>query len=306
MKKYLGLFLWLFSVLIWAQNDFEQKEMTAGIITIVNGERVPFVLLSWENDKANYTNAVTYLHESLYDGSIQSIVELDKEDAAFTELVLALGGQVKAADPKVGYYSPGYLEGIYLTKQDFIARKPNSSPKLTKKSFGRGDRINDDSDELCYFYDQDDKKLKKVFAVVHNNLLYFNTKSMLDKKNRNKKDVSHGSDYPNSFSRVLMGGDHYLYFESPIHNVLIAGLTGGLSAGLSSAISGTHTTVIPIGHNQAVKPVLWDYKNQEFNIIRSCDDFDKFLWKAKPTAAGLCEKEGYSRETIWTIIEQIK
>ena len=48
-----------------------------------------------------------------------------------------------------------------------------------------------------------DSKLKNVFAVVHNGYLYFNIAAIL--VNRNKNDRAQTSDFPNSYTKVILG-----------------------------------------------------------------------------------------------------
>lgn len=118
-----------------------------------------------------------------------------------------------------------------------------------------------------------------MFAVSYQRKSYIQAASVL--LNKNKKDRSQTTSFPASFVPVLFGGENYLYFELKLANSWKQGLgyrLGGVggAAIAQSAIKG--------------KGIVWDFKAQEFNIFRSCKDFNEFIADKYPE--GMQEFEG--------------
>ncbi|ADY50655.1 hypothetical protein Pedsa_0067 [Pseudopedobacter saltans DSM 12145] len=125
----------------------------------------------------------------------------------------------------------------------------------------------DSVESVCFFYYEDtDKRLTKPFAISHKGALYFQIAAILS--NRNKADKSQTSNTPNTYSKVLMGGNNFLYTEVELANAWaqgtgygIGGVAGGIMA--ANAIKG--------------KGVVWDIQNSEFNIFKNCKDYNIFI-----------------------------
>lgn len=66
-------------------------------------------------------------------------------------------------------------EGVYYTREDFIARQAIEIPKIRKLNMGvpSSQAFKDTLVEHCMFLDGKNDPLKKVFAVVHKGMLYF-------------------------------------------------------------------------------------------------------------------------------------
>ncbi|MBR8538380.1 hypothetical protein KDU71_22605 [Carboxylicivirga sediminis] len=182
------------------------------------------------------------------------------------------------------YYNSDYSPGIYKTKSEFI----NNTPSITAAENLRIEKIEliGQSDSLirrCKFYHKDtDKKIKKVFAISFQNKLYFSTGAIL--KNKNKKDKSLSANSNNEFVLVLLGGSNFLYSEAGLINHWKVGLSSGVSSGvggitghaLGEAIEDAYPTTTVYG-----KGVVWDYKNNEFNVFTDCKDFNEFIYPFK-------------------------
>ncbi len=89
-----------------------------------------------------------------------------------------------------------YPEGLYKTKEDFIRRVPNDQVALVAKSLeGFKKEVIDTVPDQCLFYYKDnDKKVKKMFAVSYKGQLYIQAASVLlnrDKKDNRRRQVSH-------------------------------------------------------------------------------------------------------------------
>lgn len=73
MKKFLILLV-MIGVCFFANAQItEKKNFASGTLTVITGEKISFTNLTWQGDKAVFTNAQTYLQESLYDVNIASI-----------------------------------------------------------------------------------------------------------------------------------------------------------------------------------------------------------------------------------------
>lgn len=211
-------------------------------------------------------------------------------------------------------YQSALPEGLYLTKDDFLKKTPSEFRQLTIDRI----RLVNDSDSLarrCFFMEKDSKKrVKKVFAISHNGQLYFSNWAILDNKAKSDKSVS-PVESMNSFVRVIIGGDNYLYAEGAFVNAWQAGLGGGVSNamgvefGIVGAVVGNEvgkaidksfptTTFGGTG-------VVWDIKKEEFNIFRNCKDFNEFF-ETDSVEKIDCGKQIFELKQIREIIDKIK
>lgn len=132
-------------------------------------------------------------------------------------------------------YQSTLPEGLYLTKDDFLKKTPSEFIQLTIDRI----RLVDDTDSLarrCFFKEKEsNKRVKKVFAISHNGQLYFSNWAILDNKSKNDKSVS-PVESMNSFVRVLIGGDNFLYAEGAFVNTWQTGISGGVTGGVGGII----------------------------------------------------------------------
>lgn len=288
--------LLFFGVCVLAQ--IEKKNIAYGEFTLADGSKLMFRNLEWKNDKAYYQNAVTWEKEELFDASIISIEEKIDESISPEEEI-----------PSILLYRPDYPEGVYATKQDFMNKKPSSVQKLTKRGlYGFNKKIADDETPSCFFFTEEESRLRNVFAVVYNGILYFNVKAIL--ANRNKYDRAQESDFPNSFVRVLAGGNNYLYTEADLVNAWVKGLANsGLGMGAGGAIGGAIQGAAKgsiISSSMSGKGVVWDFKNEEFNIFKNCNDYNDFIKDISEEDIQKCERQQADIMLVRTAIEKIK
>ena len=81
-------------------------------------------------------------------------------------------------------YKPNYPEGIYLSKEDFIRKRANTSSAITMRTLNIK-KVDSVLHNGFFFYLKTGKKVKNPFAISYNGHLYFQIKAIL--KNRNKK-----------------------------------------------------------------------------------------------------------------------
>ena len=205
--------------------------------------------------------------------------------------------EVKVPEVEDTLFKPRYPDGIYKTKEDFIAKKPNSTETVRPKGLvGLDKPLLTTIEHACYFYDMYDYKLKNVFAVSYKGHLYFQVQAILD--NRNKTDRAQASDFANGFVRVIMGGDNYFYTEADLSNAWAQGLAYG---GIGGAAGGMAARSFVNG-----KGVVWDFKNNEFNIFKNCKDYTAFIQPLYAEGVQECKKQ---QANIWEVrkaIEKIK
>ncbi|MDO1501299.1 hypothetical protein Q2T40_14275 [Winogradskyella maritima] len=172
-------------------------------------------------------------------------------------------------------FRPNYPQGIYFTKEEFINKTPSTKEDFEIKKFkiDSSEAIN----HSAYFYfKKTNKKIKNVFAVSYKGHLYFQLKAIL--KNRNKTDRAQTTYIPNAFVRTIIGGNNYLYTEAKLKNqwakqsLSQLGIGGRIAA--SKLIKG--------------KGIVWDFKNKEFNIFKSCKDYNDFIKQLSPDSVQKC------------------
>lgn len=178
-----------------------------------------------------------------------------------------------------------YPDGIYKTKEDFIAKKPSSSPStLYRKRVNIHWAAKDTLNHFWFNYKEgkSTKGVKKVFAVSHNGNLYFADRAVVHPDNRGKEDRDQSPRLFGTFSRVICGNDQYLYFEAYLSS-------------RSEALLGSYTGVpgsVVSGNLSFSKGVVWDFKNNMFDIFRNCKDYNAFIENQDGSLMFDCE--GYS------------
>lgn len=264
------------------------KQIKVGILTNALDEKVAFTSMIWKNDKAEYTNAKTNLVETLYETSIKSIEEVSTEDENFIKLS---GKTKKIEEIKDNLYHTSLPEGIYKTKEDFIKQTPNKNIKITPRGLvGFTKPIIEDGALYCFFFDENESKINDCFAIVYKDFLYFRMGDVL--KNKNKNDRAQDSDNPNAFSRVIIGGDNYLYTEAPLGNTWEKAFY--VNYGVSTNLANYN------------KGIVWDFKNKEFNIFKNCDDYNEFIKDKLPNQIQKCPEKQPNNFKVREAIEIIK
>jgi len=221
-------------------------------------------------------------------------------------LSLALGQQ--------STYKLSFPEGQYRTKEDFIKKSPSEFLQLTIDKI----RLVTDSDSLarrCFFIERDtNKRVKKVFAISHNGQLYFSNWAIQDNKAKSDKSIS-PVESMNSYVRVIIGGENFLYVEGAFINIWQSALSGGIS----NAMGVEFGIVGGIVGNEVGKAIdksypittfggtgiVWDIKKEEFNIFRNCSDFNDFV-ENYPVEKTDCGKQVFELKQIREIIDKIK
>ena len=302
-----------------AQSQLAQK----GIITLANNEKIAFNNVRLENGKFVFFDIKSGSENSLTISEVKYI-EDEKESKIFTnksvvdrtreadlkfeqdQKKLAIEAETKKAadfkqkleDEKKAPAMNLYPAGIYVTKEDFLNKIPTSSEEIIPKEVVDLDKsvLYGIPDECFFYYLQSDKKIKNAFAVTYRGNLYFQVGAILE--NRNKTDRAQDNDHPNSFVKVRSYGENYYYLEAELANLWAQ----GAAAGVGGAIIGYAVANTMIKG----KGIVWDIKNQEFNIFKNCKDYNDFIKDKYPEGVQQCENQQPDMLLVRKAIEKIK
>lgn len=293
-------FLFCFLILNFCIVTAQQKEPVAsGIITHSNGKMAGFANLRFIDGKVLYYDVSTRKNELLALSDVGMITD-DNQKIIYKGVIKKQEAKPTTSDETVivndTLYKPGYPEGIYKTVEEFLARKPSNSEHLTPKAVTGTDYYLNTIEDHVYFMKDNDSRLRKVFAVSYKDYLYFRIGAILD--NRNKTDRAQSNDFPQSFVRVIMGGNNFYYMEADLTNMWAQGAAYGGIGGTA----GYHLAQSLIYK----KGIVWDIKNAEFNIFKNCKDYNKFIQPILPDAVQVCKEQQADIIEIRKVIEKVK
>lgn len=175
-------------------------------------------------------------------------------------------------------FRPNYPDGVYLSKESFMLKTPKESHIIPV--FRKGRRVTkvDTIPQVCDFiYTSSEDIVKNCFAVSYKGYLYFRSGAMV--KYKSKNDRAETVRAPNTFSRVLMGGKRFFYTEYEFVNQWAAGFAAN-----GGAVGGTMYNSL---FDQ--KGVVWDFQKQEFDIFKSCKNYNLFLEELKSESKMDCK-----------------
>jgi hypothetical protein len=280
----------------------ELKAIPKGFITISTGQKIEFSDLNFVDTQVIFTNIATKTQFTYFLNSI-NLIEDESHSVIFKKFIPAKSEPALMKEQELfqendTLFKPKYPEGVYYTKEDFINKKASNVGKLIPKGLiGFEKPILNTIEHNCFFYiESSDEKLTNVFAVSFQGHLYFQINAILS--NRNKKDRAQSNDFPNSFVRVIIGGDNYFYTEANLSNAWAQGLAYG---GVGGAVGGSLANTFIYG-----KGIVWDFKNKEFNIFKNCEDFNEFITSVYSDGVQVCINQQPNYLKIREIIKKIK
>ena len=292
-----------------------------GIITLANNDKIAFNNIRLQDGKFVYFDVKSASENSLTINEIKYI-EDERESKIFTNKTvvdksreadvkyaqeqkkLSIETEIKkAADYKLKLENEKktlalgiYPNGVYTTKEDFINKIPTSLDEIIPKEVSGFDKsaLYGIPDDCFFYYLQSDKKVKNSFAISYRGNLYFQVGAILN--NRNKTDRAQTNDHPNAFTRVISGGQNYYYVEVDLVNAWAQGFAYNAGVGgamlANSLITG--------------KGIVWDVKNQEFNIFKNCNDYNEFIKDKYPDGFQECSNQQPNIVEVRKAIEIIK
>lgn len=295
MKKITITILFILVNTIFAYAQVEIKPMPKGFITVTTGQKMQFTNMRVQDNQVTFMNVETKTEFTYFVTNIKQLDD-EKNNIIYAKKVIAKEVSKEIIPVNDSLFRPNYPEGIYKTKEDFLNKIPFQTVKIVAKGLiGIEKPFLNTIEHNCFFYYNDsDEKIKNVFAVSYKGHLYFQINAILS--NRNKNDKAQTNSQPNSFVRVIIGGDHYFYTEANLVNQWAQGLaySGG-------AIGGALASTMIHG-----KGVIWDFKNQEFNIFKNCEDYNDFAKEKYPIGVQSCPDQQPNVLDIRKVMEKIK
>lgn len=232
-----------------------------------------FTIDEIKNGKFNY-NRIVVLHNEdtriLYNYTIgnknQFIAVENMSEEELSKLKQLAPDKQIIIDRDKKKYKVNYPDGIYMTQESFRLKSPDKKDIHPVYKVGSTKTKLDSIPQICEFMETSTEDIvKKCFAVSYKGYLFFRSGAII--KHRNKKDKTESILRNNEFTRVLIGGDNFFYIEYEFVNKWAHGTAVNLGpAGATLAYS-----------MYKPKGVVWDVKNQEFDVFKSCRNYNLFL-----------------------------
>lgn len=150
------------------------------------------------------------------------------------------------------FNSADYPKGVYETYEDFRAKTPSSTPRL---SLAMTD------DNIAYRFlnlDDKEKKLKKPFAVSDGKDLYIHVVNLMKKFNSEDKGQSYD------------GGIYYLKAENKGGYLFVRDFFVSNSAAMWGGLIATAAA-------RRTKGVIYEEDKESFNLFKNLEEFKTFM-----------------------------
>ena len=187
-----------------------------------------------------------------------------------------------------------YPEGIYLSFEDFLTKKPANTQTVEMRDVMRPkQKVLDPTIDNCYFYyRRKNKRVKDAFAISYKGSLFIRIKEM--RKYMVKKDRRQKIEFHDSFIRVVDQGQ-FLYMEGYFRK-------GG---GLGLSIGAGPVAVGSGGPREEMKGIVFNFEKQEFDIFRDCKDFNNFLLESTNRRPFKCDQKSVPLPVVRRIIFEL-
>lgn len=189
-------------------------------------------------------------------------------------------------EKEIKYIKKGdFPDGIYMTLEDVLNKKPSSTEELTYKLADKNNST-ESPEKVFFYFKEKNKKVKFPLGVSYRGDMYFQTY----RKYTNKKDTGYDPDAYSRFCKVINYG-RFIYFEEDMRGKFSKTLLGTLSP-ITYAINGK------------TKGIVLDLEKNEFNILRNCVDLNEFL-KLKGIPEVQCDSDIFTIGDLRITIEKI-
>lgn len=187
----------------------------------------------------------------------------------------------------IGKFRPNYPDGVYLSIESFNLRSPQKATLIPVIRRGRQVTKLDTLPDICdFFYESSNDVVSRCFAVSFHGFLYFRSGAITNYLAKNDKNQTVKE--LNTFSRVLKGGKKFLYTEFNFAKV-------------------TYNNSWYYGIPYKRKGVVWNIKKQEFDIFKSCKNYNIFLNEQGSNHKVDCKREEFPNlDEVRTFIERVK
>jgi hypothetical protein len=175
-----------------------------------------------------------------------------------------------------------YPDGVYKSVFDFTRKVPTNQYAIVPKSMvGLNYEDLKGTPEQCFFFYKfgENPKINDAFAICYQGNVYFRIKAILD--NKSKRGRSETAQFSNSFVRVSVQAQKYLYTDVDFANAWTVGATSQIR-GANMYASKKNTAVI------------WDSDEKVFHILKFCEDFNAFIAPLKPELVQQCAKNQHA------------
>lgn len=191
------------------------------------------------------------------------------------------------------HYVKDYPQGLYLSYEDFLAKKTTPLILMERRTIFGEKRIHRDSisnNNFFFTIAEESYKYSEAFAISFNNQLYIKQRE-LSKKAKKGEKTQEGNN-PNSYHRVIKDGK-FFYMEGRFAN----GIAKGAAYGIGGAVGG-----VIAGNLNRLKGVIFDFEAQHFDFFKQCEDFKNFLKERKIVEFIYCDK--YDITVVRSIIDK--
>jgi hypothetical protein len=176
-----------------------------------------------------------------------------------------------------------FPDGIYMTLEDVLNKKPSSTEELIYKSAVPADTTKF-SEKAYFYFKKNNKRVLSPLGVSFKGELYFQTYN----KYTNKKDKGYDPDAYSRFCKVTSYG-RFLYFEEDMMGIWARGLLANMAYSRG---------------NGKTRGMVIDFEMKEINIFRDCEDVNVFL-KEHNLKEFECQSKRLSIEETRQIVEEI-
>lgn len=295
----------------------EKKTIEKGVIILKDNSQIDFINLRYEDGVVIFTKLSTGKETACFLTNIKKVsavmdsklsdkkLQKDEKQASYSiDNAPALGSESMHEER----FRPDIPEGIYLTKNDFSNRIPNSTDEVYPV-IGEDILIANDLqiEDQCYFrYKKNGRMIVEVFAISYKGFLFFQLYSSIRRQVFESKQVfdrliSNIKYEDGLFSRALIGGEHYIYFETEFLTDWQMGSVYSMARNNSASIPALKQTM-----NSHFEGLIYDVSKGMFQLFGNCKDFNKFILNKYPNGQLECKNKKPDLRKMREAIEQIK
>ncbi len=285
----------LICVNVYSQ-ETKDSIIARGEILLQNDKIIQFTDLHFEKFQVSFYNLKTKSKQNIFFQSYKSIKELPKDDK-YQIYLDEFVTPIKVADSLLGtFVKENYPDGIYADIESFINKKPTEKLGIWPvklHSLSNEKVVDVRLENQLFFYKKvggDEEKVRNVFAISYQGQLFFQLSAILSKKYKDKNDTNQSSDNPNSFARVHFAGANYYYLEAILANPWAKGFAYGALGGAAGGVLAARADYL--------KSIVFDVKNNQFNIIKNCVDYNNFIKDISPDDVQDCSYKMPDRNSV--------
>lgn len=170
---------------------------------------------------------------------------------------------------KETFFDNDLPNGIYETIDDFYNKIPTSTEVIIGKEDG-GKLYEKPRDLMEFKYKTNNKTVKKPFAIVYQNDLYFGVRGIDKHESKEMKGSFALLHHPNRYVRVKYKTDDFYYTDMPLQTAgsVIAG--GAMGGALGSVLMNSL-------NNKLSRPVILINSEKKIYEVKNCKRFNEYF-----------------------------